>query len=836
MKKNFFKKLSFVLALAMIVSVVAPAAGAFAATAPKLNSKSKYLHLDKDGLNDFNFNVSNKGTGWTYTWTSEDEKVATVEDNGVVTATGKGTTEISVYIEDKDGEEKATLTATVTVRDNITKLTGIYLQGANQPAVDKLVVGVDYDFGRKFETFSGSTTKTSGVTRWAVEPATATISDSGKFVATAAGDYKITARSFQSSAKYKEWLLDNTLDYVTATTDLTVKVNAKMETPKQIDLDTVEVTFTAPTLDVAKNLTLYTLVGTTEVKVTTIKEVKMNAANTVATVTLFVPFVEEATYVVKHPNMDAVQFVAADTDAEDVVGLVINTKEAVLNTATTVDVDLLDKNGVDITTTGLLARVDFASSSNKTFMTGSTLYIFNKGDETTITATFHGQKWDTTGKEIGNLTATGNVVGVDAASTTVGAIKAFTIVDIAAVPSFTDVKTKLAVGDSKRLYVQLNTTTAGVAGDVKSNVVPADFKFESSDNTTLFVDNSGYLYPVKAGTVTVVVKYKDKSVDVVAVTVNGERKASTMELGATSVGLSNSLPVNDSAEVSVKVKDQLGDDLTAVVPGVTVLAGSPASNIAVAQSGKVVFYGLDQTTHASATVGTYTFKITANGLDRYVTVVITAPTSVTPSVYQLVINPTDADSKFVGSTTLVSARPNVTIDIFGYAGTKTSKPAISGAGFKVEVTNPDNVTTVLATNQYALTVASGSAITKVVNGTYKVTASEQRTVAGNLVWVAVDVDFFTVKDGQLKAVLAEVVTTISTASNLDLVARACFKVTFDGVIKTDEITMGDYVGNPLGTQIFVKNVKWTETIVDAGTTYTLVHTIDVNSYITKAAN
>ena len=49
MKKNFFKKLSFVLVLAMIVSVIAPAAGAFAATAPKLNATKKYLQLDKDG-------------------------------------------------------------------------------------------------------------------------------------------------------------------------------------------------------------------------------------------------------------------------------------------------------------------------------------------------------------------------------------------------------------------------------------------------------------------------------------------------------------------------------------------------------------------------------------------------------------------------------------------------------------------------------------------------------------------------------------------------------------------------------------------------------------------
>ena len=67
MKKNFFKKLSFVMALAMIISVVAPAAGAFAATTLKLNATSKTLFL---GENDaYNFNVIGKSTGATESWT-----------------------------------------------------------------------------------------------------------------------------------------------------------------------------------------------------------------------------------------------------------------------------------------------------------------------------------------------------------------------------------------------------------------------------------------------------------------------------------------------------------------------------------------------------------------------------------------------------------------------------------------------------------------------------------------------------------------------------------------------------------------------------------------------
>jgi len=46
--KNFFKKLAFVLALAMVVLAISPAANASAAAAPKLNTTGKKLYLEKD--------------------------------------------------------------------------------------------------------------------------------------------------------------------------------------------------------------------------------------------------------------------------------------------------------------------------------------------------------------------------------------------------------------------------------------------------------------------------------------------------------------------------------------------------------------------------------------------------------------------------------------------------------------------------------------------------------------------------------------------------------------------------------------------------------------------
>jgi len=148
MKKNFFKKLSFVLALAMIVSVLAPAAGAFAAAKPKLNSTKKYLFLGETNKYDFNIVTTSKRTGWKYKWTSSNKAVATVASNGLTTGKSIGTAEISVVIKNKDGEEIADLSADVIVKDSIktVKIT-------NLPKDGKMLAGATNDFNRSFTTY-----------------------------------------------------------------------------------------------------------------------------------------------------------------------------------------------------------------------------------------------------------------------------------------------------------------------------------------------------------------------------------------------------------------------------------------------------------------------------------------------------------------------------------------------------------------------------------------------------------------------------------------------------------------------------------------------------------
>jgi hypothetical protein len=100
MMKSFFKKLAFVMALAMVVSLVAPAGSAFAAESGIALQGTKEVvttyEVTEGYTKDFCFLGAPKDWKSTYKWTSSDEKVATVDKAGVVTAESVGTATITI--------------------------------------------------------------------------------------------------------------------------------------------------------------------------------------------------------------------------------------------------------------------------------------------------------------------------------------------------------------------------------------------------------------------------------------------------------------------------------------------------------------------------------------------------------------------------------------------------------------------------------------------------------------------------------------------------------------------------------------------------------------------
>ncbi len=866
MKKNFFKKLSFVLALAMVLSVIAPAAAAFAAAGPKLNSTKKYLHLGEADTNEYNFNIKNKKTGWKYAWESSNEDVVVVnEKNGVATATGVGTAKVTVFITDKNKEEVTDLTATVIVRDNI-KSVSI----TNKPADDKLAVGVENDFNRSFVTVANSTKKTSSVTRWVVEPSEgATIADNGVFVATKAGKYTVTANSFQSKAKYNAWKADSVANagLVLATDSYEFNVSATMVDAKQVDKDTVNVSFDSAMVDVDKNISVYQMVGTTKIK-QTVAKVTLDDAKKVATVDLYIPFTAGATYVVDYTGMEGKSFVAATTNAEDVASMQVTTTTAVVNVEKAVEVKLFNKDGVDITTDILLTRVTMKSAGEaQTFFNEGSkkVLIFGKGVTTAITATYHTYKYNTTtGVEEGNVTAAGVIIGVDADATNVTGLNAWTIV--ASSPNFGDVKQQLAADDyGNRLFVKLNTLTGTTTASVDSNANAGDFEFKSNDESVLIVDKTtGALHPVKEGVAVVVVSYGTGStktpVATVSISITAKKAASNFTLSAYEFSLSNTVAFHDTKKIELALKDQLGRDYNfdsykierVSAPLLSDGTFSPDNLIALGAGNSQVF---NQTANAKAEVifdafgvdkGTYVYKITVKDIVRVVTITVLEPSSATVAYHKLAISTTAADMNVASWTGLPI---NVQINLFGYSanGVKVTDETLGGT-YTVKVEAPwdasGNFVTIdsIATGSYTVvktgSVAgiSGSAILKAPVGSFKVSAFEGTK--------ALDTVYFTTTDGQAKAVLAKVEnqvlsTALTSADIANKTSSALIKNVedaFDFKVDGSDVAVVEVeaVGTP--DSIAVKSVKVRQVIKGSDATNDavyLIHTVNVGLTLQK---
>ncbi len=130
MMKSFFKKLAFVMALAMVVSAMAPAATASAAEEVKplgivaqKDDTWTVLETDKAEVGAEDLDYRYKGAPANYkeldpTWASSDETVATVDKNGLVTTLKDGETTISITLSNgQKGEMKLTVGKTEVVAD-----------------------------------------------------------------------------------------------------------------------------------------------------------------------------------------------------------------------------------------------------------------------------------------------------------------------------------------------------------------------------------------------------------------------------------------------------------------------------------------------------------------------------------------------------------------------------------------------------------------------------------------------------------------------------------------------------------------------------------------------
>lgn len=822
MKKNFFKKLSFVMALAMLITCLAPAAGVFAAAKPALSYTSKVLHLSGEpSSNEYDFWVKNKQSGWKYAWSSNNENVAVVDNMGLTTAVGVGTAKVTVKIT-KAGKAVATLSAKVTVLDNIKTVT------VANPTEKSLKVNEEYDFNRNFETLTGSTTRTSSITRWTVDSDKATVvSTTGVFKATEAGEYKVTATAFQSSYTYGLWTKTKDDKYVLDTDVVTVKVDPSIVATTQTTLTkfTVEFDSDMSKTDIATKAVVYKLINGKQVASGTekIKSLKLDEAGKVTTVEMYTELNEETEYNFVYGDLVGA-FTSADVDLADVASIEFADTTANINGTASALLDSVvakDKNGVVIftgdadststTVQNFNATVTFALDSSadltKTYLDTSSkvIYVYSKGYSVPVTATFTYYVYNTTTKVYDTITwkdsamVTGVETDVNLNTATIQYAASSTGKPATDSKAWSSAITVAAGDTGNVLYTRYKNNDATSTTDYTVDETSSRFSYTSSNEDKLII-NGQYMYPISSGVVTVIVKDKSNDNKVVGtfdVTIMASRSFATATIDTSYVSVSNNVQygANGTANLAtITVKDSMGvapltpatgtaslqtGPSNATAPIVTVETGTGDDN------GKL-FVRVEA--NAPATAGAYNFKVTVNALgtskDLYITVlVVEGQSNLTVTSWRLDLGSTSFDLKEVAT-----AKP-VSIIVAGYNSNNVKVAELDATQYyDVTITKDGTAIDASRFNDTTLTVVSGtsgSALSALATGTYVVTAKATGTAnpTGKVAGAVLGTATFTLTDTTTKSVVVAN-PVVATGSVLSMVKNA-FTFYLNGTALTD---------------------------------------------------
>lgn len=836
MKKNFFKKLSFVMALAMIISVIAPAAGAFAATKSSLNATSKVLYLGTKN-NKFDFNIKNHVKGSTYSWTIADKKVATVHSKyGMVTAVAPGSTKVTAKVTPKTGKAY-TLSAKVIVRDNIKEV-----KITNVPEAD-LKVGQENDFNRTFKTVSGSTTRTLSVTRWLVDGEGATIdAKTGVFKATVPGEYKVKAVSFETDAQFDAWKADSekNASKLLASDEVTVKVVPSVVATKQVDADTFTVEFDSDMskTDILKEAILYKVVAGKDVNTGAekIKKITLDSTGKIATVDMFTAFVAGTDYKFAYGKLTGT-FKAATKNVSDIAGLVFDDFTVTIGRQK----DMLDavyavnKDGVKILSGSEIAGYlgfTYGGDKQKGNTAGQYAYIYEAGYSAPVTAKFSNHIYDTETKQFVNIVFEDVAValGVTADVIESGSLQ-FEVVDDTNAPSDTnwDGTLSLAAKDTGfkiRARYKTNTNTA-----YQYTADNTKFKYEPSDSSKLLIYGTE-VYPVAAGSVTILVKdvVTNAVVTTFDILISPARTVGTAVPGTQSMTIGNHATLGEEGKDTIVVKDSMGAEYTPSVTHSFVNKPVGANDLQVTltpSKGKVNVSVFAK----GATVGAYNLKVTLSAFgatqDVYYSIIVLDGNSA--NVQKVVRWDVELDSTNVDLKT--NYGKDVNVDVFGYNTNNVRVARLThGTHYTVSVTNGSN--TEVASGSAVISVVggvSGSAVTRMPIGTYTVTVSltqagidqhfvgSGRVAPSYLGAKAFNVEDTTRLDKKFDALPATSGTAIDIAkaaytlvlNETDLNDNGIVAVTYSigtGRVTVTSAAPGDAI--PSGTDVFIESITY----------------------------
>ena len=318
--KNFSKKLSFVMATAMVVTSLYAPQGAEAATKNKIvekNSKSavkrKNIYIGGQVV-DFDAVVKGKVVKDSEgTWKSSDSKIASVDKNGKVKARKNGRVTISFTTKATKKTKSVTVKMTIDARTRASKMT-LTPSAVVVKEGEKSTVGVNYEISKKIKAAGGkATTYKLFVESSDEKVAKAYVEGNNKIVvegvAKSATPVSITVYSAQvyklEDAKKVKYKLTEKFD---------VKVNGKFDA-KQVRANKISVVGT----NLSTKAAAYVVKNTNGIVLNLKDNVEVNEAGTVATLESVVGQIPAGLYTVTFEKEEPVEFTAVKQVVEKIV-------------------------------------------------------------------------------------------------------------------------------------------------------------------------------------------------------------------------------------------------------------------------------------------------------------------------------------------------------------------------------------------------------------------------------------------------------------------------------------------------------------------------------------
>ncbi len=823
--KKFSKHFALLLALALVFTSIIPTVNAEAATM-SLSKTTIRLYLGSDTTTNlkstYTLSVKNKNSAYKVTYKSSKTSVATVgASTGKITAKGVGTATITATVKNGTTTVK-TLKATVKVYRHAAEI------GVRSALAKVLKNGIEvgtvksYHVGFRRATANGAviwgtgTTKVTDKLRFkSSDTSVFTVgSTTGKITAKGEGTAVLTVYAVDYTGKNKVQSLSEKVYPVvvvakkTATaTPTPTPVATATPTPTAAagkivsatqeglsDLSVVKLTFA--TEDDAKAVIAdKSLLKVERTKDNVTSTIQSNLYASITAVNGDAKSVylklyenaEEGTKFTYSYNGSSTSFKGV---GNKVAGIAVGTTTVTAGEMKDIPYTLYNANGVDVTKVAV-AGVDYqtitfsAADSVNYYKSGNQIYFTKGGVNAVVTAKVV-VGYDSMGNEIAYTSA-----GPIAATETTSIASGFTYA-IGAVGAVPSTQTYSASGVSipvdsstKQLFIKYTKTTGK---DTETLYVPGaeTYTFTSSDSNTLAVSDTGIVYPVKTGSVKVIVKNSTGSaIAVIPVTVTNKSILTSVALSANNAKIS--LASAADADVDITALDQYGNDTTLNSISYEVVQGSGADVSVAIDADYSGFTVMPNGTYEGKSfTGTKTiiirFTFEKDGVTRTSNFVLTLKSATSSTATNYVLSSTNTRlfidlTKAVTGTSVISLEgkdsEGFVVDTGSTLNLASSMATVStGKGvYSVIITDPSGnpVTTGVSGSgtseiTFNALMTSGGTIKKAAAGTYIVkayvgTGGAYKLAAPSLAIVVYDGD-------ALALTLNSDVTSISDYSNL----------------------------------------------------------------------